>query len=136
MATLPTGQIGYIEVPITNEKSIYYQGNDINTLINNVTHTYHPEITEVIPQQITLQYKNDTVPFHQIPLNQIFMTNSDTPPINSSLYNLQLTSHTSNPTLDFFPHYHTLQKILNLKTNSISSSLILQTPSILHSAIY
>ena len=32
IATLPTGHIGYIEVPITNEKPKYYQVNDINTL--------------------------------------------------------------------------------------------------------
>ena len=37
-ATLPTGHIGYIEVPITNEKPKYYQVNDINTLMCNVTH--------------------------------------------------------------------------------------------------
>ena len=50
IATLPTGHIGYIEVPYTNEKPKYYQVNDINTLIHNVTHTYHPEITELIRQ--------------------------------------------------------------------------------------
>ena len=49
-ATLPIGHIGYIEVPITNEKPKYCHVNDINTLIHNVTHTYHPEITEIIPQ--------------------------------------------------------------------------------------
>ena len=49
IATLPTGHIGYIEVPITNEKPRYYQVNDLNTLIHNVTQTYHPEITELIP---------------------------------------------------------------------------------------
>ena len=46
VATLPTEQIGYIEVPITNEKPKYYRVNDINTLIHNGTHTYHPEITK------------------------------------------------------------------------------------------
>ena len=45
IATLPTGNIGYIEDPITNEKRKHYRVNDINTLIHNVTHTYHPEIT-------------------------------------------------------------------------------------------
>ena len=50
IATLPTGNIGYIEVPITNETPKYYHVNDTNTLINNVTHTYHPGITEIIPQ--------------------------------------------------------------------------------------
>ena len=43
-------------------------------------HTYHPEITEFIPQKnYFLQYKDDTVPFHQFSLHQIYMTNSDTP---------------------------------------------------------
>ena len=37
---LPTGHIGYIEVPITNEKPKYYQVNDMNTQTHNVTHTY------------------------------------------------------------------------------------------------
>ena len=50
VATLPTGHIGYIEVPITNKKPKYYQVNDITTLIHNDAHTYHPEITELIPQ--------------------------------------------------------------------------------------
>ena len=50
VATLPTGHIGYIEVPITNEKPKFFQVNDINTLIHNVTHTYHPDITEPLPQ--------------------------------------------------------------------------------------
>ena len=36
IATLPTGHIGYIEVPITNEKPTHYQVNDINTLLHNV----------------------------------------------------------------------------------------------------
>ena len=48
-ATLPTGHIGYIEVSITNEKPKYYLVNDINTLIHNVAHTYHPYITESNP---------------------------------------------------------------------------------------
>ena len=54
IATLPTGQIGYIEVPITNEKPKFFQVNDINTLIHNVTHTYHPEITEPLHRPIIL----------------------------------------------------------------------------------
>ena len=50
VATLPTGHIGYIQVPITIEKPKFFQVNDTNTLIHNVTHTYHPEITEPVPQ--------------------------------------------------------------------------------------
>ena len=56
VATLPSGHIGYIEVPITNEKPKFFQVNDINTLKHNVTHTYHPETLTRRPI-----YKIDTV---------------------------------------------------------------------------
>ena len=49
IATLPKGHIGYIEVPITNEQPKYYQVNTINSLVHNVAHTTHPDITEPIP---------------------------------------------------------------------------------------
>ena len=97
IAKLPTGHYGYIEVPITNEKPKVYQVNDINTLIHNVTHTLHPEVTELVPQtNYSLQNNDDTVPSHQFSLHQINMTNSDTPPVTTSLYNVQPTSHTLN----------------------------------------
>ena len=51
IVTLLTGHIGYIEVPITNEEPKFYLVSDINILIYNVTHTCHPEITEIIPQK-------------------------------------------------------------------------------------
>ena len=74
VATLPTGHIGYIEVPITNEKHKYYQDNDINTLIHNVAHTYHPEITEPIPQtNYSLSSNVDTFSTKQFSLHQIYM---------------------------------------------------------------
>ena len=61
IATLPTGHIGYIEVPITNEKPKIFQVKDINTLIYNVTHTYHPDITEPLPQtNYIVQYDDPT----------------------------------------------------------------------------
>ena len=98
IATLPTGHIRCIEVPITNEKPKHYQVNDINTLIHNVTHTYHPEITELVPQTIySLQYNDDTIPSDQFSLHQVYMTNFERPPITSPIYNVQLTSHTSKP---------------------------------------
>ena len=50
IATLPTGHIGYIEVPITNEKPEFHQINYMNTPVHNVAHIYHPYITERIPQ--------------------------------------------------------------------------------------
>ena len=96
IATLPTGHIGYIEVPITNEKPKYYHVKDINTLIHNVNCTYHSEITELIQQtEYSSHNEDDTVPFHQFPLHRVYMTNPDIPTKTSSLYNVQPTSHTS-----------------------------------------
>ena len=96
VATLPTGHIGYIEVPITNEKPKFFQVNDINTLIHNVTHTYHPDITEPLPQtNYIVQYDDPTTPPPQFSLHQIYMTNDDIPNQTSPLYNVQPTSHTS-----------------------------------------
>ena len=96
VATLPTGDIGHIEVPITNEKPKFYQVNDINTLIHNVTHTYHPDITEPVPQtKYIIHYDDPATPPPQFSLHQIYMTNSDIPQQTSSLYNVQPTSHTS-----------------------------------------
>ena len=108
IATLPTGHIGYIEVPITNEKPKYYQVNDINTLIHNVTHTYHPEITELIP---TTNYSTTTeqqpISPTQFSLNQVYMTDTDSLPHSPSLYNVQPTSHSSKqrvfPSLPYSP---------------------------------
>ena len=72
VAILPTGYIGYIEVPITNEKPKFYQVNDINTLIHNVTQTYHPEITEQVPQtNYTVHYDDPTTSPPQFSLHQI-----------------------------------------------------------------
>ena len=96
IATLPTGHIEYIEVPISNEKPKFYQVHDINTLIHNATHTYHLEITEVVPQtNNSSQYKDDTTSFHQFSVHQVYMANHDKPTTTSPLYNVQPTSHTS-----------------------------------------
>ena len=96
VAALPTGHIGYIEVPITNEKPKFFQVNDINTSIHNVTHTYHPEITEPLPQiNYIVQYDDPTTPTPQFSLHPIYMTNNDIPNQTSPLYNVQPTSYTS-----------------------------------------
>ena len=72
VATLPTGHNGYIEVPITNEKPKYYRVSDINTLNHNVTHAYHPEITEPIPQtNFSVSPNNDTSSTTQFSLHQV-----------------------------------------------------------------
>ena len=110
IATLPTGHIGYIDVPITNENPKYYHVNDINTLKHNVTHTYHPEITKIIPQtNYSLQYKDATVPFHQFSLHQVYMPNSDVPQ-NLHLSKMYILLHISQ-NLEIFIHYYTPQKI-------------------------
>ena len=65
-------------------------------LIHNVTYTYHPEITEPLPQtNYIVQYDNPTTPPPQFSLHQIYMTNDDVPYQTSPLYNVQPTSHTS-----------------------------------------
>ena len=131
LATLPTGHIGYIEV---NEKPRFYQVHDINTLIHNVTHTYHPEITETIPQtRYSSQYKDDTTSIYQFSLPQVYMTDHDIPKTTSSLYNVQPTSYTRTA---FSRHYHIQQKISNLLTNSTFNSLTLPTLNILHFKTY
>ena len=98
IATLPTGHIGYIEVPFTNEKPKYYQVNDINTLVHNVTHTYHPEITELVPQtNYALQSIDNTVLSRQFSLHQLYMTDPTPSLITSFIYNVQPTLHTLKP---------------------------------------
>ena len=96
VATLPTGHIGYIEVPITNEKPKLFQVNDIKTLIHKVTFTYDPEITEPLPQtNYIVQYDDPTTPSPQLSKHQIYLTNDDIPNHTSPLYNVQPTSHSS-----------------------------------------
>ena len=80
---------------ISIEKPKYYQVHDINTLLHNVTHAYHPEITEIFPQtNYSSQYKYVTTSLHQFSLHQVYMTNQDITTTNS-LYNVQPTAHTS-----------------------------------------
>ena len=65
-------------------------------------------------KQITPQYKDDTFLFHQFSLQQVYMTNSDTPPKTSSLYNVQPTSHTSKPRIfHSLPHTTENYKFIN-----------------------
>ena len=65
-------------------------------IIHNVTHSYHPEITEPVPQtNYIIHYDDPTAPPPQFSLHQIYMTNSDIPNRTSPLYNVQPTSHTS-----------------------------------------
>ena len=86
IATLPTGHIGFFEVAITNEKPRYYQVNDLNTLLHNVTHTYHPEITEIIPPtNYSTTTAQQTIFPTQFALNQVYMTDTNSLP-HSPIY--------------------------------------------------
>ena len=61
-------------------------------------YTYHPEITEPIPQtNYYVSTNHDTFSTTQFSLHQLYMTNSDSLPRTSSIYNVQPTSHTSKP---------------------------------------
>ena len=76
-------------------------------MILNVPHTYHPEMTELVPQtNYIIHYDDNTTPTPQFSLHQIYMTNSDTPSHTSPLNNVQPTSHTSEkrifPSLPYF----------------------------------
>ena len=107
--------ISNIEISITNEKPKFFQVNKINTLTNNVTHTYHPEITEPVPQtNYIVHYDDPTTPAPQFSLHQIYMTNSDRPNQTSSLYNVQPTSHISEKRIfPSFPYTSENLKIIN-----------------------
>ena len=66
-----------MEVPITNEKPKYYQVFDKNTLIHNITHTYHPDITEPIPQtNYSISPDPNIFSTTQFSLHQVYMTDS------------------------------------------------------------
>ena len=128
--TLPTGHIGYTEVPITNEKSKFYQVNDINTLIHNVTHTYRPDINEPVPPTTyVVHYDDSTTPPPYFSLHQIFMTHSDIRHQTSPLYNVQHTSNTSEKRiLPSLPYTSDNLKFIN---NSTSNFLALRTQNII-----
>ena len=110
VATLPTGHIRYIEVEITNEKPKFFQVNDINTLIHNVTHTYHPEITEPVPQtKFIVHYDDPKTPPPQFSLIKIIgqILTHHIKLLLYTMFNLLLTLQ-KNP---FFLLYHTLLKV-------------------------
>ena len=70
-----------------NGKPMYYQVFDINSLVHNVAHTYHPEHTE----PIVLLYLQNL-------LNQIYMRGSfPLSPTAKSRYNVQPTSNNTKP---------------------------------------
>ena len=106
----------------------------MNTLIHNVTYTYHPELTESIPPtnfSITPeQQSTSSTPFS---LHQVYMTNLNPLPTTPYLYNVQPTSLSSQPRVSL--PYRNHQKTSNLSTNSISNSLTLQIPKMLHFVI-
>ena len=61
-------------------------------------YTYHPKITEQIPQtNYSVSSNYDTFSNTQFSLHQVYMANSDSISRVSSIYNVQPTSHTSKP---------------------------------------
>ena len=46
MATLPTVNVGFIEIPFTTVESCHYRIIGLNTLTLSVAHTYHAQVTE------------------------------------------------------------------------------------------
>ena len=115
-ATLPKGHIGYFEVPIVNEQPKYYQVNDLNTLVHNVAHTYHQDITEPIPLSNSNTPKQDILSSsNHFSLHQIYMTSPtlhDTP--HSNIYNVQHTSDTpKSRTFSTLPYSKDNLKLIN-----------------------
>ena len=116
VATLPKGHIGYIEVPITNEKPKYHQVNDLITLLHNVAHTYHPDIAEPVPLSIydtpTQDINSSSNHFY---LHRIYMkthTIHDTPYPN--IYKVQPTSDTpKSRTFPTLPYSKDNLKLIN-----------------------
>ena len=127
VATLSTGHSGYKEFPISNEKP-KYKIIDINTLEHNVAHTYHPEITELIPQtNYAPQGTDETYSSHLFSVHQVIMTDpSDKEKRNQLLitYNphLILLKH------ELFLHYRSPKTIETsiTKTNPSFLFLLLQ----------
>ena len=95
------------EVPITIEIPKYYQFIDLNSLVHNVAHTYHPDITEPVP---TSNYDTPTQDITSLSnpfsLHQIYMTTCTLHDIpHSNIYNVQPTSDTpKSRTFRTLPH--------------------------------
>ena len=76
--------------------------------MHNVTHTYHPEITELIPPtNYSTTTPQQTIFPTQFSLNQVYMTGTNSFPHSPSIYNVQPTSHSSQqrvfPSLRYSP---------------------------------
>ena len=103
----------------------YYQVNDINTLVNNVAHTYLPDITEPIPSSKYITSTQD-IPSssNHFSLHQIYMTSPtihDKP--HSKIYNVQPNSDTSKSrTVPTLPYSKDNLKFIN-KYNILFSDL-------------
>ena len=70
-ATLTPGYIGYIEFPTTNIKPSHYKVNDINSLINTVLHSYHPDLSEPKPPLRRSSLRKPNVEIHNLQPSQI-----------------------------------------------------------------
>ena len=98
---------------MTNEKPKFFQVNDLKTLVHNVIHAYHPDITEPVPQtNYFIHFDDPTTPSPQFSIHQIYMTDSDIHQ-TSPLYNLQPTSHTQKRIFPSLPYTSDNLKFIN-----------------------
>ena len=70
-AILNPGYIGYIEVPATDIKPLHYKGNEENSLINTVFHSYYPDLSEPKPPLRRSPLRNHNVEFYNLQTSQI-----------------------------------------------------------------
>ena len=69
----------------------------------------------------SLKDNNETAPSHHFSLHQVYMTNSDTPPVTSPFYNVQPSSNTSKtPVFPSLPY--TTEKLLSINIFKFHSS--------------
>ena len=133
--TLPTGYFGYIEVPITNEISKYYQVKDINSLVHKVAPSYHLYTIEPIPwTNYFLQYTDKTSSLPSFSLHQVHLKDITKEITNSSLYNVQPTSDTIKRRI--FPSLPYTRENLKFFHKLNFQFLISQTMKLLHLVIF
>ena len=100
VASFPTGNIAYIEVPITNEKHKYYQVHDINSFTDShqqIQHLLH--LTQLLPQNSSPHLPKQLIRLPQMQLK------------NSILLNLLHIVHKSFPFMIHLSLKKTISKV-------------------------
>ena len=127
IATIPKGNIGYIEIPVTIEKPPYYQVNDVNTLIHSIIHTYHPDLTE--PQKpseyICMDIQQQNYNSIQPHINRIHINDKTfNIPVTPVIQNVQPTSVIKKtfPPLPFTEENQNFIKKFNFQFSDLSDT--------------